>query len=36
MKIIEIKKKIEKILDDNKANNIVSIDLKKNLILLIT
>ena len=29
MKIIEIKKKIEKILDDNKANNIVSIDLKK-------
>jgi ribosome-associated protein len=29
MKIIEMKKIIEKILDDNKANNIVSIDLKK-------
>ena len=28
MKIIELKKNIEKILDDNKAVNIVSIDLK--------
>ena len=28
MKIIEIKKSIEKILDDNKAQNITSIDLK--------
>ena len=28
MKIIEIKKNIEKILDDNKAQNITSIDLK--------
>ena len=29
MKIIEIKKKIEKVLDDNKAKNIISIDLNK-------
>jgi|TARA_A100001011_G_scaffold386367_1_gene462061 ribosome-associated protein len=29
MKIIEMKKIIEKILDDNKASNIVTIDLKK-------
>ena len=29
MKISEIKKKIEIILDDNKAKNIISIDLKK-------
>ena len=29
MQIVEIKKNIEKILDDNKANNIVSINLKK-------
>ena len=29
MKITEIKNIIEKILDDNKANNIISIDLKK-------
>ena len=28
MKIIEIKKNIEKILDDNKAQNITTIDLK--------
>ena len=28
MRIIEIKKNIEKILDDNKAQNITSIDLK--------
>jgi ribosome-associated protein len=28
MKIIEIKKNIEKILDDNKAENIITIDLK--------
>ena len=28
MKIIEIKKSIEKILDDNKAQNITTIDLK--------
>ena len=28
MKIIEIKKNIEKILDDNKAKNITTIDLK--------
>ena len=28
MKIIEIKKNIEKILDNNKANNITTIDLK--------
>ena len=28
MKIIEIKKNIEKILDDNKAQNIITIDLK--------
>ena len=32
MKISEIKNKIEIILDNNKASNIVSIDLKKNLI----
>ena len=29
MKILEIKKVIEKVLDDNKAQNIVSINLKK-------
>ena len=29
MKITEIKNIIEKTLDDNKANNIISIDLKK-------
>ena len=29
MKIIEVKKNIEKILDDNKAQNITTIDLKK-------
>ena len=29
MEIIEIKKVIEKVLDDNKANNIVAIDLQK-------
>ena len=29
MEIIDIKKFIEKTLDDNKANNIISIDLKK-------
>ena len=28
MKIIDIKKNIEKVLDDNKAQNIVTIDLK--------
>ena len=28
MRIIDIKKNIEKILDDNKAQNIISIDLK--------
>ena len=28
MKIIEIKKNIEKILDDNKAQNVTTIDLK--------
>ena len=29
MKIIDLKKNIEKILDTNKANNIIAIDLKK-------
>ena len=29
MKIIDLKKKIEVILDNNKAKNIVSIDLKR-------
>jgi ribosome-associated protein len=29
MKVVEIKKIIEKILDQNKANNIISINLKK-------
>ena len=29
MKIIDLKKNIEKILDNNKANNIISINLKK-------
>ena len=33
MKVIEIKKIIEKTLDNNKAYNIISIDLKKNLFL---
>jgi hypothetical protein len=32
MKISEIKNQIEQILDSNKAKDIVSIDLKKNLI----
>ena len=30
MKIIDIKKNIEKILDNNKAKNITSINLKNN------
>ena len=33
MKISDIKKQIEIILDNNKAKNIISIDLKKNLLL---
>ena len=32
MKVSKIKEIIEKILDDNKANNIISIDLKKKII----
>ena len=32
MKIIDIKKNIEKILDNNKAANIISINLKNKLI----
>ena len=32
MKILEIKNKIETILGDNKAKNIVSIDLKKKIL----
>ena len=30
MEVAEIKKNIEKILDDNKAQNITSINIKKN------
>ena len=36
MEISKLKKTIEKTLDDNKANNIVTINLKKNHILPIT
>ena len=35
MEVSQIKEIIEKTLNKNKANNIVTIDLKKNLILLI-